>query len=316
MPGVSGEKRVLLLCGGVCLLYLFWFEEERFLSWNFPQKPSHFFRHHFGLRDVVVAASMTTTMPRDLHSPPPPPPVAPPLTAFPPPSPTKTAVESPPPAPIGTPAPDLSSREAFAYIIFTLITVFVILYSVYLALIREDDEEEEEERDAEEGGRERRTANIDDDIDDDDASTSTSAAARSSVLSKLTNELKETMSVGNERVRKSARNMVDAWTKRGERKESRSMSFMGAFFGGKKKTKTDRKDGSSLLDYTSSGDDVASLLSVNEEDFFEEDVLETDDETMWAPYFREEEQGEDRRSYRNTSTRITRNNARNLHGGL
>ena len=55
------------------------------------------------------------------------------------------------------------------------------------------------------------------------------------------------------------------------------------------------------------------LLSVNEEDFFEEDVLETDDETMWAPYFREEEQGEDRRSYRNTSTRITRNNARNLH---
>ena len=257
---------------------------------------------------------MTTTMPRDLHSPPP-------LTAFPPPSPTKTAVESPPPpppAPIGTPAPDLSSREAFAYIIFTLITVFVILYSVYLALIREDDEEEDEERDAEEGGRERRTANIDDDIDDDDASTSTStsAAARSSVLSKLTNELKETMSVGNERVRKSARNMVDAWTKRGERKESRSMSFMGAFFGGKKKTKTDRKDGSSLLDYTSSGDDVASLLSVNEEDFFEEDVLETDDETMWAPYFREEEQGEDRRSYRNTSTRITRNNARNLHGGL
>ena len=252
-------------------------------------------------------------MPRDLHSPPP-------LTAFPPPSPTKTAVESPPPpappAPIGTPAPDLSSREAFAYIIFTLITVFVILYSVYLALIREDDEEEDEERDAEEGGRERRTANIDDDIDDDDASTSTSAAARSSVLSKLTNELKETMSVGNERVRKSARNMVDAWTKRGERKESRSMSFMGAFFGGKKKTKTDRKDGSSLLDYTSSGDDVASLLSVNEEDFFEEDVLETDDETMWAPYFREEEQGEDRRSYRNTSTRITRNNARNLHGGL
>ena len=114
--------------------------------------------------------------------------------------------------------------------------------------------------------------------------------------------------------------MVDAWTKRGERKEatkeSTSMSFMGAFFGGKKKTKTDRKDGSSLLDYTSSGDDVASLLSVNEEDFFEEDVLETDDETMWAPYFREEEQGEDRRSYRNTSTRITRNNARNLHGGL
>ncbi len=98
---------------------------------------------------------------------------------------------------------------------------------------------------------------------------------------------------GNERVRKSARNMVDAWTKRGERKESRSMSFMGAFFGGKKKTKTDRTDGSSLLDYTSSGDDVASLLSVNEEDFFEEDVLETDDETMWAPYFREEEQGED-----------------------
>ena len=286
-------------------------------------EPPHFFRHHFvGLRDVVVvvvAASMTTTMPRDLHSPPPPPPLAPPLTAFPPPSPTKTAVElppPPPPAPIGTPAPDLSSREAFAYIIFTLITVFVILYSVYLALIREDDEEEDEERDAEEGGRERRTANIDDDIDDDDASTSTSAAARSSVLSKLTNELKETMSVGNERVRKSARNMVDAWTKRGERKESRSMSFMGAFFGGKKKTKTDRKDGSSLLDYTSSGDDVASLLSVNEEDFFEEDVLETDDETMWAPYFREEEQGEDRRSYRNTSTRITRNNARNLHGGL
>ena len=260
---------------------------------------------------VVVAASMTTTMPRDLHSPPP-------LTAFPPPSPTKTAVESPPPpappAPIGTPAPDLSSREAFAYIIFTLITVFVILYSVYLALIREDDEEDDEERDAEEGGRERRTANIDD--DDASTSTSTSAAARSSVLSKLTNELKETMSVGNERVRKSARNMVDAWTKRGERKESRSMSFMGAFFGGKKKTKTDRKDGSSLLDYTSSGDDVASLLSVNEEDFFEEDVLETDDETMWAPYFREEEQGEDRRSYRNTSTRITRNNARNLHGGL
>ena len=189
--------------------------------------------------------------------------------------------------------------------------MFVILYSVYLALIREDDEEEDEERDAEEGGRERRTANI----DDDDASTSTSAAARSSVLSKLTNELKETMSVGNERVRKSARNMVDAWTKRGERKESRSMSFMGAFFGGKKKTKTDRKDGSSLLDYTSSGDDVASLLSVNEEDFFEEDVLETDDETMWAPYFREEEQGKDQRSYRNNST-ITRNIARNLHGGL
>ena len=291
------------------LLYLFWFEEEAFFYLGIsPQEPPHFFRHHFvGLRDVVVvAASMTTTMPRDLHSPLPPPPVAPPLTAFPPPS--------PPPAPIGTPAPDLSSREAFAYIIFTLITVFVILYSVYLALIREDDEEEDEERDAEEGGRERRTANIDD--DDASTSTSTSAAARSSVLSKLTNELKETMSVGNERVRKSARNMVDAWTKRGERKESRSMSFMGAFFGGKKKTKTDRKDGSSLLDYTSSGDDVASLLSVNEEDFFEEDVLETDDETMWAPYFREEEQGEDRRSYRNTSTRITRNNARNLHGGL
>jgi len=198
-----------------------------------------------------------------------------------------------------------------------LITVFVILYSVYLALIREDDEEEDEERDAEEGGRERRTANIDD--DDASTSTSTSAAARSSVLSKLTNELKETMSVGNERVRKSARNMVDAWTKRGERKEatkeSTSMSFMGAFFGGKKKTKTDRTDGSSLLDYTSSGDDVASLLSVNEEDFFEEDVLETDDEAMWAPYFREEEQGEDQRSYRNNST-ITRNIARNLHGGL
>ena len=87
------------------------------------------------------------------------------------------------------------------------------------------------------------------------------------------------------------------------------------YLNSKKKTKTDRKDGSSLLDYTSSGDDVASLLSVNEEDFFEEDVLETDDEAMWAPYFREEEQGGDQRSYRNNST-ITRNNARNLHGGL
>ena len=249
-------------------------------------------------------------MPRDHPNSPPPPP--PPLTfAFPPPSPTTTAVESPPPpAPIGTPAPDLGVNEAFEYVVFSLITVFVILYSVYLALIREDDEEESDE---EEGGKEGRTANIDDDDDDDDASTS--AAARSSVLSKLTNELKETMSVGNERVRKSARNMVDAWTKRGERKESRSMSFMGAFFGGKKKTKTDRKDGSSLLDYTSSGDDVVSLLSVNEEDFFEEDVSETDDEAMWAPYFREEEQGEDQRSYRNNST-ITRNIARNLHGGL
>ena len=204
-------------------------------------------------------------------------------------------------------------NEAFEYVVFSVITVFVILYSVYLALIREDDEEESDE---EEGGKEGRTANIDDDDDDDDASTS--AAARSSVLSKLTNELKETMSVGNERVKKSARNMVDAWRKRGERKEatkeSTSMSFMGAFFGGKKKTKTDRTDGSSLLDYTSSGDDVVSL-SVNEEDFFEEDVLETDDEAMWAPYFREEEQGEDQRSYRNNST-ITRNIARNLHGGL
>ena len=131
-------------------------------------------RHHFvGLRDVVVvvvAASMTTTMPRDLHSPPPPPPLAPPLTAFPPPSPTTTAVESPPPpAPIGTPAPELGVNEAFEYVVFSVITVFVILYSVYLALIREDDEEEDEERDAEEGGRERRTANIDDDIDNDTA---------------------------------------------------------------------------------------------------------------------------------------------------
>ena len=252
-------------------------------------------------------------MPRDPNSPPPPPPPVAPLTAFPPPSPTIAVESPPPPAPIGTPAPDLGVNEAFEYVVFSLITVFVILYSVYLALIREDDDEE---RDEEEGGREGRTANIDDD-DDDDASTS--AAARSSVLSKLTNELKETMSVGNERVKKSARNMVDAWTKRGERKEatkeSTSMSFMGAFFGGKKKTKTDRTDGSSLLDYTSSGDDVVSLLSVNEEDFFEEDVLETDDEAMWAPYFREEEQGEDQRSYRNNST-ITRNIARNLHGGL
>ena len=119
-------------------------------------------------------------------------------------------------------------------------------------------------------------------------------------------------------MKKSARNMVDAWRKRGEREEAtkrvhRCLSWGRSLEG--RKTKTDRKDGSSLLDYTSSGDDVASLLSVNEKDFFEEDVLETDDEAMWAPYFREEEQGEDQRSYRNNST-ITRNIARNLHGGL
>ena len=74
-----------------------------------------------------------------------------------------------PPAPIGTNAPDLDVNSAFAYVVFTVATVFIILYSVYLALIREDEEEE----DVEGGGGDslscrRGGANIDEDDEDDD----------------------------------------------------------------------------------------------------------------------------------------------------
>ena len=108
-----------------------------------------------------------------------------------------------PPAPIGTNAPDLDVNSAFAYVVFTVATVFIILYSVYLALIREDEEEE----DVEGGGgdslsrRRRGGANIDEDDEDDDEygdrgdeSTSTVTARSSAVFSKLSNELKETIS--------------------------------------------------------------------------------------------------------------------------
>ena len=129
-----------------------------------------------------------------------------------------------PPAPIGTNAPDLDVNSAFAYVVFTVATVFIILYSVYLALIREDEEEE----DVEGGGDRRRGgANIDEDDEDDDEygdrddeSTSTVAAKSSAVFSKLSNELKETISVGNERVKKSAKNIgvgLDATTSRKKR---------------------------------------------------------------------------------------------------
>ena len=40
-------------------------------------------------------------------------------------------------------------NAAFAYVVFTVATVFIILYSVYLALIREEEEEEEEDYDEE-----------------------------------------------------------------------------------------------------------------------------------------------------------------------
>ncbi len=201
-----------------------------------------------------------------------------------------------PPAPIGTNAPDLDVNSAFAYVVFTVATVFIILYSVYLALIREDEEEE----DVEGGGDRRRGgANIDEDDEDDDEygdrddeSTSTVAAKSSAVFSKLSNELKETISVGNERVKKSAKNIASAWTRRTERRETTNtpMSFMGALFGEKKKKKKKRREESSLLDSSSLSSDededeedenVESMLSVNEEDFFEEE----EDEAMWAPYF-------------------------------
>jgi hypothetical protein len=225
--------------------------------------------------------------------------IAPPRSPFP---------NHPPPAPVGTPAPPISLNEAFVFISFALVSIFVILYSVYLSLIVSDDDlddlEGDEDRYSEnnrrtESTRLMRTANVDDG-DDDSSSNEEESSSRTNVLvlKKFAEELQQTWTYGNERVKRSVKLYSGRWTKKGEAREDRTIKergYLEKIFGrnhSKKSSSSNRNNhhsemGNAFLDGLLSDDDEdeESLLSVNEDDFFDEDVMEDDEEKMmWAPY--------------------------------